>query len=192
VGPDRDRGSFLPLGDDLEQQLGAAWVDLDIAELVEQQEVQPAVAADHPGQRPLVGGFDELVDQGGGGDVADPAALLAGGQAEPDQQVRLAGAAVPEQHDRLALVQVGARGQVRELAWGDGGDGVGAEGGEPLDAREAGVGDAAGSAPGGAVVELGGQDLSEVGQVGGVFPGGDLGQPGGLVADGGQPQLAGR
>jgi hypothetical protein len=38
VGPDRDGGSFFPLGDDLEQQLGAAWVDLDVAELVEQEE----------------------------------------------------------------------------------------------------------------------------------------------------------
>jgi hypothetical protein len=35
VGPDRDGGSFLPLGDDLEQQLGAAVVDLDVAQLVQ-------------------------------------------------------------------------------------------------------------------------------------------------------------
>src|SRR5262249_26259441 len=65
-------GRFVPLGDDLEEQLGALGVDLDVAELVEQQEVQAAVAADHAGQRPLVGGFDELVDQGGGGGVAGP------------------------------------------------------------------------------------------------------------------------
>ena len=37
VGPDRDRGSFLSLGEDLEEQLGAAGVDLDVAELVEKQ-----------------------------------------------------------------------------------------------------------------------------------------------------------
>jgi len=36
-----------------------------------------------------------------------------------------------------------------------------------------------------------GEDLGEVGQVGGVFPGGDPGEAGGLVADGGQGQLAG-
>jgi len=35
VGPDRDGGSFLPFGDDLEEQLGAAVVDLDVAELVQ-------------------------------------------------------------------------------------------------------------------------------------------------------------
>ena len=54
VGPDRDGGPFVPLGDDLEQQLGAAGVGLDVAEFVEQQEVQPAVAADRAGQRALV------------------------------------------------------------------------------------------------------------------------------------------
>jgi hypothetical protein len=81
---------------------------------------------------------------------------------------------------------------VRELAGGDGRHGVGAEVGQLFDARESGFGDAAGAAPGGAVVELGGEDFGEVGQVGGAFPGGDLGQPGGLVADGGQAQLADR
>ena len=35
VGPDRDGGSLVPFGDDLEEQLGAAGVDLDVAELVE-------------------------------------------------------------------------------------------------------------------------------------------------------------
>jgi hypothetical protein len=93
VGPIAMEARSSPLGDDLEEQLGAAGVDLDGAELIQEQEVQAAVAADDAGQRSLVGGFDEFVDQGGGGDVADPAALLAGGQAEPDQQVRLAGAA---------------------------------------------------------------------------------------------------
>jgi len=34
VGGDRDGGAFLPLGEDLEQQLGAAAVELEVAELV--------------------------------------------------------------------------------------------------------------------------------------------------------------
>ena len=79
VGGDGDGGSFLALGDDLEEQLAAAAVDLDVAEFVEQQQVQASVAADDAGQCALVGGFGELVDELGGGDVADPAALLAGG-----------------------------------------------------------------------------------------------------------------
>ena len=63
--------------------------------------------------------------------------------------------------------------------------------GQPLDAGEAGFADAAGPAAAGAVVGLGGEDLGEVGQVGLPFPDRDLGQPGGLVADGRQFQLAG-
>jgi hypothetical protein len=35
VGPDADGGAFLAFGDDLEEELGAARVDLDVAELVE-------------------------------------------------------------------------------------------------------------------------------------------------------------
>ena len=62
----------------------------------------------------------------------------------------------------------------------------------PLEAGESGVGDAAGAAAGGAVIQLSGQDLGEVAQVGGVVAGGDLGQPGGLGADGGQHAVRGR
>ncbi len=67
-------------------------VELDVAKLVQQQQVEAALAADEAGQLPLVGGFSELVDQGGGGGVADPAAVLAGGQSQADEQVGLAGA----------------------------------------------------------------------------------------------------
>jgi len=35
VGGDRDRGAFFAFGDDLEQQFGAARVDLDVAKLIE-------------------------------------------------------------------------------------------------------------------------------------------------------------
>jgi hypothetical protein len=79
ICPDRDGGSFLPLCDDLEQQFGAAGVEPDVAQLIEQQEIQAAVTADDAGQLPVVGSLGELVDQLGGSGVADPAALLAGG-----------------------------------------------------------------------------------------------------------------
>ena len=80
LGRDRDAGAFLAFGDDLEEQLGAAGVDLDVAEFVQAEQVEPPVAGDHAGQVAFVGGLDEFVDQAGSGDVADPAALFAGGQ----------------------------------------------------------------------------------------------------------------
>jgi hypothetical protein len=67
----------------LEQQLGATWIDLYVAELVETEQVQAAVAADDPREDAFVSGFDELVDELGGGDVADAAALLAGRRPRP-------------------------------------------------------------------------------------------------------------
>jgi hypothetical protein len=99
------KSSSAPFGD-----------DLDVAEFVQAEQVEAAVAADDAGKDAVVGGFGELVDQAGGGDAADPAALLAGGLAQADQQAVIAGAAVAEQRDRLAGVQVGAGGQAGELA----------------------------------------------------------------------------
>ena len=71
-------------------------------------------------------------------------------------------------------------------------DGVDAEVREPLEPRELGVVDPAGAASFGAVIDLGGEDLGEVGQVSLAFPGGDLGQASGFGADGRQMQLTAR
>ena len=92
---DRDAGSFLAFGDHLEQQLGAAGIERDIAELVQQERVEAAVAAHEAGRLLLAGGSGEFVDDGGGGGLTDSAALLAGGQPEADEQVGLAGPESP-------------------------------------------------------------------------------------------------
>ena len=76
AGPDRDRGPLFPLGDDLEEQLRASRINLDLTQFVQAEQVQAAVAANHAGQDAVIGGFDELIDELGGGDVANPAALL--------------------------------------------------------------------------------------------------------------------
>jgi len=46
VGCDRDGGFLFAFGEDLEQQLGAAGVELDVAELVEAEQVEAPVAGD--------------------------------------------------------------------------------------------------------------------------------------------------
>jgi hypothetical protein len=46
----------------LEQQLRAAAVQREVAELVEAEQVDPAVAGDDLGQLPFVGGLGEFVD----------------------------------------------------------------------------------------------------------------------------------
>ena len=75
---------------------------------------------------------------------------------------------------RVARVDVGVGGAV-ELA-------------QPLDSREAGFDDAAGPASAVAFVDLGGEDLGQVGLVGEAFLGGHRGDAPGLVAYGRQVQ----
>ena len=182
-------GAFLAFGDDLEEQLGAAGIDLDVAEFIEQQQIQPAVAAHDAGEHSPVGGLDEFIDQRGAGDVTDSAALFAGGQTQADEQVGLAGAAVTEQHDRLARVDPGAGGQRGQLRGRDARHGVEVELAQPLQPREARFGDSAGAAPLAAFVDLGGEHLGEEAEVGVPFPQRDLGQTLRLVAHGGQVQF---
>src|SRR3974377_293005 len=58
VGRDGDGGAFFALGEDLEQQFGAAPVQLEVAQLVQAEQVDPAVAGDGAGQGLVVGGPD--------------------------------------------------------------------------------------------------------------------------------------
>jgi hypothetical protein len=68
----RHRRFLFAFGEDLEQQLGTSGVEGDVAELVQAEEVQASVAGHDPRQAAFVGGLGELVDQLGGGGVADP------------------------------------------------------------------------------------------------------------------------
>jgi hypothetical protein len=74
VGCDRDAGLFFPFGEELEQQLGTAAVEFHVAELVDAEQVDAAVAGDGLGQLLVVGGLDELVDELGRQGVADAVA----------------------------------------------------------------------------------------------------------------------
>ena len=188
VGGARDGGSFLAGGDDLEEELGAAGVESDIADLVEAEEVEAGVASDDAGELFVVGGLDELVDQGGGGDVPHPSSLFGGGGAQGDEEVGFAGAGVAEQDQWLSVVDPCPAGEVGQGCWGQVGQRGGVEGFEAFGARELGLVDPPDPAAGVAVVALGGQDLSEEGLVGQAFPGGGLGDRGGLLPHGGQRQ----
>ena len=60
VACDPDGGFLLSFGDDLEEQFGAAGVDVDVSEFVEQQKIEAAVAGDDAGHDAVVGGLDEV------------------------------------------------------------------------------------------------------------------------------------
>jgi hypothetical protein len=52
-----------------------------VADLVEAEQVEPGVAAEDAGELFVIGGFGELVDQLGAGEVADPPASFGGDSA---------------------------------------------------------------------------------------------------------------
>jgi hypothetical protein len=95
----RSRRCFLllALSQHLKQQLSAPAVKLHIAEFINAQEIDTAVAGDRLRQLLLVGRFDQLVDELGSPHVADAEAVqrsLRSLCAQGDQQVRLAGGGV--------------------------------------------------------------------------------------------------
>ena len=101
VGGDGNTCLLFPLRQDLEEELRAAPVEFHVAEFVDAEQVDAAVAVDGLGELPVIGGLDELVDELGGQGVADPVAGHGGLGAQGDEQVGLAGAGVADQAQRM-------------------------------------------------------------------------------------------
>ena len=128
---------------------------MDVAELVKAEQVESAVAGDEAAESSFVCGFGEFVDELGGSDVADAEALFAGGETEPDEEMRFAGARIAEQHDGVTGGDVAAGSECGDDGGFDGRSGVEVEVAEPFDAWEAGVVDAPRSSAFGAGVDFG-------------------------------------
>lgn len=77
----------------LEEHLGAPPVEFEVSKFIDTEQIDASVAGDGLAKLFVVGGLDELVDQGRGGDVADAVAGHRGGCAQCDQQGELAAAA---------------------------------------------------------------------------------------------------
>src|SRR6476620_12269515 len=78
----------------------------DVAQLVEEQEVESAEFVAEAEQLPVLVGLAEGGDQSGHTPEPDPLPLGAGGQAQRRGQVSLAGARGPDEQDVLPLGQV--------------------------------------------------------------------------------------
>jgi hypothetical protein len=88
-----------------------AAVQLHVPEFVDAQQNDPSVPRDGLRQRLLVGGLDQFVGELGGQRVRDTEAGYRGLGAERDQEMGLAGAGVPDQAQRLTLLDLLALGQ---------------------------------------------------------------------------------
>jgi len=183
VGGDGDEGTYLVLGQDLEEQIGAARFEVDVVELVQAEQVEPAVAGDEARELTVVVGLGEFVDQGGDGRVAHAQATLTG---------RLAGvtcgAAVAEHRDRPGRIDPGSALERAELDRVNAGRGGQFEAGEAREAREARLTNAAFAAPGVPVFEFGGQRFGQVGTVAELVAQGHFGQLVSLLAHGRREQ----
>ncbi|ORV86566.1 hypothetical protein AWC11_17290 [Mycobacterium interjectum] len=87
---------------------------MDVSEFIEAEQIEASVAGHDAGEDTFVCGFDEFVDQLGGGDVADSAALFAGGDPQPDEQMGLAGSG--SEGDRLQQLRAVLPCEVRVVA----------------------------------------------------------------------------
>ena len=105
VGGDDGGAVFVAPAEDIEQQLAAGLRQGNVAEFVDDQQVHLGELVLEAEQPLLVARLHHLVDQMGGGGEAHGEALLAGGEAEGQRDVRLAAAARSEQDRVLPAVQ---------------------------------------------------------------------------------------
>jgi hypothetical protein len=137
-----------------------------VAELVEQEQVETAVAGHGARQVAFVSGFDEFVDELGGGQVANGSSLFAGGDSEGDEQMGLAGAGIAEQNHGFAAVDPAAIGQRGDGGGRDHWGGVEVEPGEGLRRGKRASFIRGSRRRIWRGVDLGGEQLREVGPVG--------------------------
>ena len=89
VGADHDRAGFVPGGHDLEQQVRAAFVDRQIAQLIEEQKLGARVLPEGLLQRAVELRRGQRVDHVHDAGETDGDAFLAGGVAQGIEQMRL-------------------------------------------------------------------------------------------------------
>ena len=100
-----DHGALLVAGvDELEEQVGGAAVDGDVADLVDDEQRGAGEEADLLGEAVLAPGLGEGLDEFREGRAVDALSGLDGGDAERDGEMALAGAGRAEQMDHLGAV----------------------------------------------------------------------------------------
>ena len=107
LGPARERQisrhhqapALVAPADEAEQQVGAGLVERNVAELVQNNDVEAVELGELAGQPALLLRFDEQRDQLGRGHEPHPVVMLAAGHPQGDGQMRLPGADSADEHD---------------------------------------------------------------------------------------------
>ena len=111
--------ALVAFGDDLEDELGGALGEREVAELVKHDELGACVAGDDARELAAALGFLQLVGEAGERGEAHASALLAGADREGCREHRLAGAGLAEEDHRLAVVDPGALRERGDRCLGD-------------------------------------------------------------------------
>ena len=163
VGGDDEAGAFVGGGDDVEEQFGADFGCGDVAEFVEDEQVELGELGLEAEEAAFVPGLDQGGDELGGAVEADFVTAGAGFGGQGGREVGFAGAGVADEEDVLALVDVFAAGEFGDELFVDGGAGGEVEALQGLDGREAGGLE---SSFGGALLTLEEFELAELEEVG--------------------------
>src|SRR5262245_6992605 len=103
IGGDDGRHALVPLVEDLIEEIGAARVEAQVTELVDEQQLIPGPRGQPLSDRVSRLGGDEVVDEIGGEREAHAVTAQAGELAQGVAEVRLADAAWAEKDDVAAL-----------------------------------------------------------------------------------------
>ena len=114
VGGDDGRGALIALVEDLVEQIGAAGVEGQVSQLVDEQEVVGGPSREAPGEGVACLGGDELVDEIGGEGETHAVAAQAGELAESVGEVGFPDAGGSEKDDVGALAYEVERGRARD------------------------------------------------------------------------------
>ena len=106
VGRHDQAVAFVGRGDHVEQEFRPGLAGRNVAQFVQDQQVQLAQLLPQPQELTFLFGFQQQGDQLGDAEEADLAALSAGGHAQRRGQVRLARPAGTDEQNVLALVEV--------------------------------------------------------------------------------------
>jgi hypothetical protein len=139
VGGDDQAGAFVSLGEDLEDELGGAVWQREVAEFVADQQLGAGVAADNAREFAVALCFLEVVRETCERREAHAASLVAGADRQGCGQHRFAGAAVADQDHALAVIDPRSLRQGGDRSLRDLGVVLEAEVLEAFDLREAGV-----------------------------------------------------
>ena len=110
IGGDYRRGSEIPLVDDLVEQVGAARIEAEVSQLVDEQQVVGRPRRESFAERVASLGTDEIVDEVGGESEADTVAFDAREVSESIGEVSFSNAARAHEDDVGALADEGERG----------------------------------------------------------------------------------